>query len=44
MNSEQLEPSLSQASALQILSLSNIEEGMGHIVERAQELQQGLAQ
>ena len=41
MNSEQLEPSSSQASAL---ALSNIEEGMGHNAERAQELQQELAQ
>ena len=44
MNHEQLEASLSQASALQTLSLSNNEEGMRHNVERAQELQQQLAQ
>ena len=41
---EQPEPSSSQASTLQTLSLSNIEEGMGHNVKRAQELQQKLAQ
>ena len=41
MNPEQLEPSSSPASAL---SLSNIKEGMGHNAERAQELQEELAQ
>ena len=41
MNPEQLEPSSSPASAL---ALSNIEEGMGHNAERAQELQEELAQ
>ena len=38
---EQLEPSSSPAS---VLALSNIEEGMGHNAERAQELQEELAQ
>ena len=38
MNPEQLEPCPSQASALQVLSLSGIEEGMGCSVERDQEL------
>ena len=41
MNLEQLEPSSSPASAL---ALSNIKEGMGHNVERAQQLQEELAQ
>ena len=41
MNPEQLEPSSSPASAL---ALSNIEEGMGYNAERAQELQEELAQ
>ena len=41
MNPEQLKPSSSSASAL---VLSNIEEGMGHNAERAQELQEELAQ
>ena len=41
MNPEQLDPSSSPASAL---ALSNIEEGMGHNAERAQELQDELAQ
>ena len=41
MNPEQLEPSSSPASAL---ALSNIKEGMGHNVERAQQLQEELAQ
>ena len=41
MNPEQLEPSLSPASAL---ALSNISEGMEHNAERAQELQEELAQ
>ena len=41
MNPGQLEPSSSPASAL---ALSNIEEGMGHNAERAQELQGELDQ
>ena len=41
MNPEELEPSSSPISAL---ALSNIKEGMGHNAERAQELQQELAQ
>ena len=41
MNPEQLEPSSSPAS---VLALSNIEEDMGHNTERAQELQEELAQ
>ena len=41
MNPEQLDPSSSPSSAL---ALSNIEEGMGHNAERAQELQEELAQ
>ena len=41
MNPEQLEPSSSPASAL---ALSNIEEGMGYNAERAQGLQEDLAQ
>ena len=44
MNPEQPEPCPSQASALQALSLSDIELGIGHNVERAQELQQELVQ
>ena len=40
-NPEQLEPKYSPDSAL---ALSNIEEGMGHNAERAQELQEELAQ
>ena len=44
MSPQQLEPSPSQANALQTLSLSNIKEGIGHNVERAQELQQELTQ
>ena len=44
MNPEQPEPSLYQASALQALSLSDIEEGLGHNVKRTQELQLELAQ
>ena len=44
MNPEQPEPHPSQASALQVLSLSDIEDGMGHNVARTQELQQELAQ
>ena len=41
MNPEQLEPSSSLVSAL---ALSNIKEGMGHNAERAEELQEELAQ
>ena len=41
MNPEQLEPSSSPASAL---ALGNIEEGMEHNAERAQELQEELGQ
>ena len=41
MNPEQVEPSFSPPSAL---ALSNMEEGMGHNVERAQVLQEELAQ
>ena len=41
MNPEQVEPISSPASAL---ALSNIEEGMGHNAERAQELQDELVQ
>ena len=41
MNSEQLEPSSFPSSDL---ALSNIKEGMGHNAERAQELQEELAQ
>ena len=41
MNPEQLEPSSSPATAL---TLSNIEESMGHNADRAQKLQQKLAQ
>ena len=41
MDPEWFEPSSSPASAL---ALSNIEEGMGHNAERAQELQDELAQ
>ena len=41
MNPEQVEPSFSPPSAL---ALSNMEEGMGHNVERAQALQEELAQ
>ena len=41
MNPEQLEPHSSPASAL---ALNNIKGGMGHNAERAQELQQELAQ
>ena len=36
MNPEQPECSPSQASALQALSLCDIEEGMGHNVKRSQ--------
>ena len=41
MNPEQVEPSFSPPSAL---ALSNMEEGMGHNVKRAQALQEELAQ
>ena len=41
MNPEQVEPSFSPASAL---ALSNMEEGIGHNAERAQALQDELAQ
>ena len=41
MNPEQLESSSSPGSAL---ALSNINDGMGHNAERAQELQEELAQ
>ena len=41
MNPEQVEPSFSSPSAL---ALSNMEEGMGHNAERAQALQDELAQ
>ena len=41
MNAEQVEPSLSPPSAL---ALSNMEEGIGHNVERVQALQEELAQ
>ena len=41
MNPEQVEPSFSPPSAL---ALSNMEEGMGHNIERAQALQEELAQ
>ena len=41
MNPEQVEPSSSPANTL---ALSNIKEGMGHNAERAQELQEELAQ
>ena len=41
MNPEQVEPSFSPPSAL---ALSNMEDGMGHNAERAQALQDELAQ
>ena len=41
MNPEQLEPSFSPPS---VLALSSMEKGMGHNAERAQELQDDLAQ
>ena len=41
MNSEQREPSFSLPSAL---ALSNMEEGMGHNIERAQALQEDMVQ
>ena len=44
MNPESAELSPEQSSALQTLALSNIWEGMGHNVTRAQGLQEELAQ
>ena len=44
MNPESTDLSPKQSSALQVLALSNIEEGMGHNVTRAQGLQEELAQ
>ena len=44
MNPENAELSPKQLSALQALALSDIEEGMGHNVTRAQGLQEELAQ
>ena len=44
MNPEREDMSPKQSSALQALALSNIEEGMGHNVTRAQGLQEELAQ
>ena len=44
MNPENTEASPKLNSALQALALSNIEEGMGHNVTRAQGLQEELAQ
>ena len=41
MSSEQREPSFSPPSAL---ALSNMEEGMGHNIKRAQALQEDLSQ
>ena len=41
MNPKQVEPSFSPASAL---ALSNMEEGMGHNIKRAQAFQEDLAQ
>ena len=41
MSSEQKEPSFSPPSAL---ALSNMEEGMGHNIEKAQALQEDIAQ
>ena len=43
MNREKAEASPKLNSALQVLALSNIEEGMGHNVTRAQGLQEELA-
>ena len=40
MNPESTELSPEQSSVLQALALSNIEEGMGHNVTRAQGLQE----
>ena len=44
MNTEKEQLSPEMNSALQALALSNIEEGMGHNVTRAQGLQEELAQ
>ena len=44
MDPDQPGPSPFQASALQTLSFSNIEEAIRHNIERAQELLQDLAQ
>ena len=44
MNPESAELSPKQSSTLQALALSNIEEGMGHNVTRAQGMQEELAQ
>ena len=44
MNTEKAELSPEMNSALQVLALSDIEEGMGHNVTRAQGLQEELAQ
>ena len=44
MNPESMVLSPKQSSALEALALSNIEEGMGHNVTRAQGLQEELAQ
>ena len=44
MSPQQSEPCPSQASTLQAPSLSDIEEEMGHNAERAEEVQQELAQ
>ena len=44
MSPKQMELSLKLTSAIQALTLSNMEEGMGQNIERAQELQQELAQ
>ena len=44
MNLENMEISLEHSSALQALALSNIEQGMGQNVTRAQGLQEELVQ
>ena len=44
MNPENAKMSPKHSSALQALALSNIKEGMGHNVTRAQGLQEELAQ
>ena len=44
MNPENAEMSPKHSSALQALALSNIEEGMGHNLTRAQGLEEELAQ
>ena len=44
MNPENAEMSPKHSSALQALALSNIKEGMGHNLTRAQGLQKELAQ